>query len=207
MLLWHDKFHLDTTFFTADTHVGHKNLARGTSNWEDKSSCRDFDTIEDMNNAIIESINCTVSEDDFLFCLGDWSFGDIGNVRGFRNQIHCKKIALILGNHDTRIRWSSDLRNIFYWTGDYLEIAPRRDCGMDVPSLIILSHYAMRVWNGSHRSSVQLFGHSHGTLPSDGKQMDVGWDVWKRPLSLREVLENLKDKPVNIIDHHNVSTA
>ena len=41
---------------------------------------------------------------------------------------------------------------------------------------IVMSHYAMRVWNQSHRDSWMLYGHSHGMLPPVGKQYDVGVD-------------------------------
>ena len=34
----------------------------------------------------------------------------------------------------------------------------------------------MRVWARSHYNSWQVYGHSHGNLPSVGKQWDVGVD-------------------------------
>ena len=39
-------------WFTSDTHYNHANIVRGASKWEDKSMCRDFDTVEEMNTAI-----------------------------------------------------------------------------------------------------------------------------------------------------------
>lgn len=91
--------------------------------------------------------------------------------------------------------------------------------------LIILSHYAFRVWNKSHHQSIMLFGHSHGTLPEYGlhsgirldesmkyKTMDVGIDnIFKlkgeyRPISLLEVIEIMKDRVNLVIDHHNENT-
>ena len=206
MNLWHNKFDLDTTFFTADTHVGHRNLVRGVSNWSNKSGCRDFDTVDDMNNAVISSINQNVEQDDTLFCLGDWSFGGVGNVKRLRDRIYCKNVILTYGNHDCKIRKSPELQKNFLWCGDYLEIAAQSEPGFNTPSLIVLCHYAMRVWRDSHKGSCHGWGHSHGTLPSYGKSMDVGWDVWKKPISLREVITYLNDKPVNFVDHHSENT-
>jgi hypothetical protein len=44
---------------------------------------------------------------------------------------------------------------------------------------VVISHYAMRVWNRSHHGAWQLYGHSHGNLPdtSTSLSMDVGVDT------------------------------
>ena len=40
------------------THYNHKNICKGTTEWGDAElSCRDFQTIEEMNDAIVNSIN------------------------------------------------------------------------------------------------------------------------------------------------------
>src|ERR1700745_301785 len=45
--------------------------------------------------------------------------------------------------------------------------------------LIVLCHYALRVWNRSNRGSWHLSGHSHGRLPQVANylSMDVGADT------------------------------
>lgn len=93
--------------FMSDPHYGHKNICRGTSSWEEKQETgqrtRDFNTVEEMNDAIVKGINDNVAENDILYCLGDWSFGGIQNIWEFRKRINCKNIHLILGNHDHHI--------------------------------------------------------------------------------------------------------
>ena len=47
--------------------------------------------------------------------------------------------------------------------------------GLDKPQLVVLCHYAMRVWDRSHYGSWHLYGHSHGNLPpwkSDSPRLD-----------------------------------
>jgi calcineurin-like phosphoesterase family protein len=91
-------------WFTSDTHYNHKNICKGVTEWSDADiSCRDFQTIEEMNDAIVNSINKYVMENDILYHLGDWSFGGINSIWEFRKQIKCKNIHLILGNHDEHI--------------------------------------------------------------------------------------------------------
>lgn len=68
--------------------------------------------------------------------------------------------------------------------------------------VIVLDHYAGYVWFQSHRGSIQLYGHSHGTsekalneLFPGRRALDVGVDnAYKvlgqyRPFSLDEVLQ------------------
>jgi len=114
-------------FFTSDTHYGHTNICRGVSKWKDFNGnvpikqTRDFNTLEDMNDAIVKSINSVVGENDILFHLGDWSFGGFENIAEFRSRIVCKNIHLILGNHDHHIERNKQLTN-FYKNLDTLEI-------------------------------------------------------------------------------------
>ena len=64
-------------FVTSDTHYGHKNICRGVTAWRlpDGSipidQTRDFETMDEMNDAIINNINSVVGQDDVLIHLGD----------------------------------------------------------------------------------------------------------------------------------------
>lgn len=61
------------------------------------------------------------------------------------------------------------------------------------PQVIVLCHYALRVWDRSHYGSWHLFGHSHGHLPGLGLSLDIGVDCHGyRPLSLAEVADNMR---------------
>lgn len=97
-------------YVCSDPHINHQNLVRGSSNWKDKTGCRNFNSLGEHNQVIIEGINNTVKEDDILYCLGDWSFGGIGSIWWFRKQIKCKDIRFIYGNHDHHIEDNKDLR-------------------------------------------------------------------------------------------------
>ena len=66
-----------------------------------------------MNNAIVNSINSVVREDDILIHLGDWSFGGIEQIWEFRKRIQCKNIYLFLGNHDHFIEQNRVLPNCY----------------------------------------------------------------------------------------------
>ena len=53
-------------WFTSDTHFGHENVLKFTD--------RPWETIWQMNDAIVDSINGRVAVDDELYILGDFSF-------------------------------------------------------------------------------------------------------------------------------------
>jgi calcineurin-like phosphoesterase family protein len=217
-------------FFTADTHYHHKNICRGESRWTNKSGCRNFDTLEEMDQNIIDGINSVVGPNDILFHLGDFSFGEPKDYKRFRSQLICQNIHLVLGNHDGFIiRNDDDLQSLFSSTKFYAEVTYNSQ-------KIIMSHYAMRVWNMSHQGSWMLYGHSHGSLqPSicgelvnhliekkkyadlkmltkgthpdyhaNGKSMDVGVDTHPsfRPYSFDEISKIMKNRQIMHVDNH-----
>lgn len=171
-------------WFTSDLHYGHSNIAGPQiSRW--KSGYRNFNTVHDMNNTLANTINKYVEEDDILYFLGDLCFGNHKRTPLYRESINCKNIHFIRGNHDNHI---DKYKNHFLSINDTLSI---NHGGVK----IFLSHYAHRVWFGSHRGIIHLYGHSHGTVEDYGKSMDVGVDVaYKmfgeyRPFSLSEVVD------------------
>ena len=173
------------------THYGHKNICRGVTEWRNSvgdipiESTRPFNTIEKMNQKIVDNINDVVNENDWLFHLGDWSFGGYENIKKFRDRIICKNIILVLGNHDHHIENNKgDVRDLFTHVFNYLTLYyDKRE--------ILLFHYPITSWNNMSRGSIHLHGHTH--LPdnqkfSKGRRMDIGIDG------------NTKFKPYNLID-------
>lgn len=187
-------------YFTSDTHYGHKNIVRGESRWPDDAGCRDFDTVKEMNDILVENINTTVGEDDVLYHLGDWSFGGLKNIFEFRQRLKVKTVHLLLGNHDENIRKNREgCQALFTSVSDYKEIKIES-------YTIILSHYSFRVWNRSHKGSWMLFGHSHNTLQgvNDIKSMDVGIDAHPefRPFSYEEIKKIMNKRKIINVDKH-----
>lgn len=182
-------------WLTSDTHYGHKNIAgEKVSRWG--SGYRHFDSVEEMNKALIKNINDHVKEDDILYHLGDFAFG-YKNVIEFRKAIKCKNIHLIFGNHDEHIEKHKDLQDLFTSVSYVFT-------GYIGKTYLHLSHYSHNVWPKSHRGSIHLFGHSHGSLPGKGKSMDVGIDCHKefRPYHLGEVVDTLAKIDISVVDHH-----
>lgn len=164
---------------TSDTHLGHRGIVSGLSEW--KSGTRNFETLEDHDDAIIDAINTLVKPDDILIHNGDFCFGPKENVKKYRDRINCKNIYLLLGNHDDHIKDCQELQKLFVKVGQLLDFRfsiPVADGGKHIKHDVIFSHYSMNTWNMSNRGSIMLFGHSHGMLKeSPYRTMDVGIDT------------------------------
>lgn len=156
-----------------------------------------------MNDLIVDEINKHVKEDDVLFHLGDWSFGNIRNVAEFRRRIKCKNVHLIFGNHDDDIEEDKTLHGHFSSVQHYKEISVDGE-------MFCLFHFKQLIWNKMHSEAYHLYGHSHAGAEylESGRSMDVGIDnAYKlfgeyRPFSFEEVIRFLKPKQPRLIDHH-----
>lgn len=167
-------------YFISDTHYNHKNITGPkVSRW--KSGYRNFDSIPEMNTAIVHSINGTVAKHDTLYHLGDVSFGNLD----WLNQLVCDNIILVIGNHDNyhACRNHPKIKEVH----KLLERTINN-------RLFVMCHYSMRTWLDSHKGSYHLFGHTHHTIPNFNKSMDVGWCHWRKPLSFKEVDNLLHNK-------------
>lgn len=161
-------------FITSDTHYGHANICRGVSTWDDKTKCRDFDTVEQMNDAIVANINKMVGVDDILIHLGDFSFGGIQNIFEFRERINCRNIYLIIGNHDKHIEVdkNGDFNKLFVSIKESMLIKYNG-------FYFFCAHLPILSWPNMDRGVIHLHGHLHLSYDEKihtSRAMDVGMD-------------------------------
>lgn len=188
-------------WFTSDTHYSHSNIVRGVTNWRDKDGeipieqVRNFETVEAMNDIMVNNINELVDSKDWLIHLGDWSFGGYDRIKEFRDRINCKNIVLILGNHDHHIerdKSGGPLRKLFSHVAHYEELqVSRKD---SEKSKFILCHYPIVSWNGMHHGTYMLHGHQHlkgENRFGNGRRLDIGIcgteDFGFRPYNIEEI--------------------
>jgi calcineurin-like phosphoesterase family protein len=181
-------------WFCSDTHYGHKNLCLGETTWTDKSGCRNFQSVLEMNDAIVNEINSKVGEDDILYLLGDFSFGGISNIFEFRKKLNVSTIHLVLGNHDEHIQKNKvfegqTTQELFSSINNLLEITIEKQ-------KIVLCHFPLEEWNFMDNGSWHLHGHCHGNLPeTEFKRIDVGFDANDfKILSFEDVKEKMLNK-------------
>lgn len=83
---------MSTVFVVSDTHFGHSNII--------KYCKRPFASAQEMDEYMIEKWNAVVGDDDKVFHLGDFAFGDQAYTKNILSQLN-GHITLIKGNHDT----------------------------------------------------------------------------------------------------------
>jgi calcineurin-like phosphoesterase family protein len=183
-------------WFTSDTHFFHKNIC--------KYANRPFANIYEMNEVLIKNWNEKIQDDDIVFFLGDFAFANGAQIKDLFFKLK-GKISVIWGNHDQSLKqFLKGIKNYpELWKrieilGDYAEITVNNQD-------ITLCHYAMRTFNGSHRGSWQLYGHSHASLPDDPHSLsiDVGVDCNNYyPFSFEQIKEIMSKKLWQPVDHH-----
>ena len=210
----------DKIYFTSDNHFFHGNILKFCPERYQFLSDDDLEimksgdshairhlkvsenSIERMNNAMIERWNSVVPKDGIVFFLGDFALRcnsrEVNNIRSALNG----KIYFIEGNHD---EVAGQIKDSFEWLGSYQEIKIEdKDTERGIQD-ITLCHYAMKVWNHSHHGAIMLYGHSHRSLPDDPNllSIDVGVDCHDfYPISYDQVKEIMKKKAFKPIDHH-----
>jgi Predicted phosphoesterase or phosphohydrolase len=171
------------TFFIADTHFHHVNKNGGIIRYCN----RPFASIEEMDETIIQNWNAKIKPGDRVYHCGDFCWGNREEILKMTRRLR-GHIILMEGNHDN----IGDPKNYgFSSKHKLLEIKLNG-------KYITLCHYAMRVFNKSHFDAWALYGHSHGTLPPEGKTWDVGVDYNNfEPLEFEELKRIMESRPHN----------
>lgn len=182
-----------STFFSSDWHLGHKNIIRYDG--------RPFKTVEEMDNTILTNVTGQLQKGDTLYFLGDFALTRSGNaMEGYMKALAYTeaKLFFIKGNHDKR-----DTIKLYERYGTYL--GEQKKISMEDGQDIVLNHYAMRVWDKSHRGTWHLYGHSHHSLPDlkESLSFDVGINGWEYLLiPYNAVKARMAKKEYKPIDHH-----
>lgn len=149
-------------FFTSDQHFFHNNILNL------QPETRLGDSIEEMNELIVDIWNKTVKPNDRVDIIGDFSFAKADKTLSILNRLN-GKLHLTIGNHD---HWICPELNAFF-QDDHKDIRVEK---FD-RKYLIMCHYPMARWDRMHYGSYHLHGHSHGNYTADGRILDVGIDA------------------------------
>lgn len=173
---------VDKAWFTSDPHFDHTNIIR--------YSGRPFANAEEMNQRILENLHARVQPADFLFFLGDMSYGrGSRSARWWLSQLP-GVVIYVKGSHDKDLRsTSTGLRALTVFDSFavgtfYLANGNLRD--------VTLSHepFQTNEWN--------IHGHVHRASPlhvKGSKRIHVGLDVNHfQPVSLAAVIQIMEEE-------------
>ncbi len=181
-------------FFTGDLHFGHENAI--------KFDNRPFQTVEEMDEALITKWNNKVGKGDLVYVLGDMIWKSRNNdavslIKSLNGQI-----ILIKGNHD-RFLHNAQAKAALAGLKDYEDISVTLADG--TVRRCILSHYFIPFYVGHRYQAIHLHAHSHTSEEADmevriskmlndsgfrNEIYNVGCMYWNyEPVTLDEILE------------------
>ena len=138
-------------YYISDLHLNHENAI----NFDN----RPFNSLAEMHQTIENRWNETVTNEDYVYILGDIIWIKNEDVISLLARLRGHKI-LIQGNHDHRALQDLRVRNQFEEIKLYDEI---RDVVNGKQVDVILSHYPIFMWNKQHKGSYHLYGHVHNS--------------------------------------------
>lgn len=187
-------------WFTSDLHVDHLNIIKYCN--------RPFSGVDEQRRVLIGNWNEKVGPRDRVYVLGDFVMGNVGYAQRILKSLNGEKY-LIKGNHD---RGSSEKLTEagFSWAGQELQY----QLG---PYLVILSHYPYKSDPEEERVNQRsdgenyvdkfasrrpkdngnylLHGHVHTAWKKQGRQINVGVDVWNyAPVLQEDLIEFIKNE-------------
>lgn len=156
-------------FASADHHFGHKNIVKFTDAFGEK--LRDFDTVEDMEEHIVEQHNSVVKPTDMTLFAGDVCFNK-HKLELFKRMNGMK--VLILGNHDQ------------FSMKRYLEHF-HEVCALKVIDNIIFTHIPLHPVSMG-RWELNVHGHMHHNKIDHPKHLCVSMEqIDYKPISFEEI--------------------
>ena len=144
--------------YIADTHFDHDSILAYDN--------RPFNSVSEMNEAMIENWNRVTGPEDLTWILGDFCAGDAERWRELLGRLNGRK-ALILGNHD-------DPGTVERLSGLLEDAAPYREI-VDGGRHVVLCHYPMLSFHDQYFGWYHLYGHVHTSyewnMTENGKRL------------------------------------
>lgn len=134
--------------YIADMHLDHADILAYDN--------RPYDSVEEMNEALIANWNRVVDEEDLTWILGDFCLGE--SWRAHLQRLHGRK-SLIIGNHDAAERIEA-ARDCFEEIVSYKEMVDVEEQSGETRH-VVLCHYPILGFRDHYFGWTHLYGHVH----------------------------------------------
>ena len=169
-------------YYISDLHFGHRNVI--------EMDGRPFETIEEMDEALIRRWNERVTDEDDVYILGDFAYRNGFTTDWYLSRLRGRK-HLINGNHDFRTLENGKAMAMFASVDKMCYIT---DNGRGV----LLCHYPVAEWYGKRYGGYHVHGHIHNRrddvyefMSRYDKALNAGCMInGYCPVTLEELIEN-----------------
>lgn len=175
---------MSNIWLISDTHFNH--------NKDFIWKSRGFNSVQEMNETIINNWNKVIKSDDIVYHLGDFIMGDLSRGIDIIKQLN-GKIRLAIGNHDTNARIIA-----FYNLHNFEDI----QFGYRIKKgkrTFLLTHYPTLTGNFDNSKTYSIHGHTHSN--NAFCEYDMMYNVNCDAHNCNPIL--LEDAIKNIINHKN----
>ncbi len=194
-------------WFTSDNHFFHKNVIRLCN--------RPFAHLHEMHEYMIQEWNKRVKPQERVYVLGDFAFSGWTLTKKIVERLNGHKI-LILGNHDYAAHkmlaagFNEVHENIFIEIGNkqkvflsHFPFHPMNSYQKSEDGSVIIKYPFEKVdTRYMHKRMVDdgqswlIHGHVHNAWKQNGRQINVGVDVWDfLPVHHERILKMIGDGP------------
>lgn len=183
-------------FFTNDLHYFHENIITFCN--------RKYGNVDAMNWDIVRTINAHCTSDDTLYILGDYAFKvnqEKDAIIRLSEATKPKRI-LIEGNHDYKKSSANfgfaemsdeafvDIKGVVFRLVHY----PLADARTKYDVINRPESYVHPKINPETKKIYPILcGHVHDEFKLRKHCLNVGWDIWKRPISENEIFQIYED--------------
>lgn len=161
-------------WFISDTHFSHANIIRYTG--------RPFQSVNEMDERLIENWNAHIAPQDTVFFLGDFGLGTTDFLTALCARLRGNKIC-IRGNHDGTPAKMHTIGFTFVLESAFIKVGRHQVELVHIPSQPAPPHF-------------QFHGHVHEKRPNKiiDRQLNLCVEVWDyKPVS-EKVLVGLLDR-------------
>ena len=187
------KYNMSNIFLCSDHHFGHANIL--TFLTSDGSRVRDFDSVEQMDETMVENHNRVLRPKDKVYFLGDVAFNK--KTLATLARLNGEKV-LIKGNHDQEKlteyqKYFKDVRGSHQFDGLILSHIPIH--------LDSLGRWGANIHGHLHTNQVMIRGFSNKPVEPDPKYLNVSMEqIAYTPISLEAAKLLIKNRLEAVIN-------
>lgn len=170
-------------FFISDHHFNHEKILQ----FEGKN--RPFATLDEMKQGLIDRHNSVVTDNDFVWFLGDLIFGE--NANFYELAAMKGRKGIVFGNHET----SQKIKQIVE-SGVFDKFASSFDIKTPAAKYVV-SHRPIHTWemDVDKRVDFCIHGHLHSDSIPDDRFVCVSVEqIDLTPISFDQIRSNLRAK-------------
>lgn len=163
-------------YFVGDLHFGHTNIL----DFEYETRGKYWNSVEEMNEGLINKWNNVITNEDIVYNLGDFFFNmKSQQFESIIKRLNFKKMILIAGNHDhSKMIKKFKKLGIEVKYADMIKRNGRR---------YYLSHYPVLI---GRKNMFNIHGHIHSDFMETGYHINVDYDFMEKiAISFNELEE------------------